>query len=137
MPILVSPEVIEQVLDDLRAKSAQLAGVKAEISARAKVLHWVGGGVDQFHAQLDHADKGFTHADDVFEQVIRALGQAVTEQTGARNAAVRYEDYVMNQAQHAQDPLAFLAHLGRTGGALPARYSTEWEDLAIRAGYRP
>ncbi|MBO0691799.1 MAG: hypothetical protein J2P58_02785 [Acidimicrobiaceae bacterium] len=137
MPVLASPVVIEQILDDLRTKSAQLQDVRAEISARANALHWEGGGVDRFHTQLDHAERGFNHCVDVFEQVFRLLSQAVTEQTGARNAAVRYEDYVMNQAQHAKDPRAFLAHLGWTGVGLPAPYSTEWEDLAIRAGYRP
>jgi len=137
MPVLASPDVIEQILDDLRTKRAQLQDVQAEISARADALRWQGGGVDRFHTQLDHADKGFNHCVEQFEQVFRLLGQAVTEQTGARIAALRYEGYVMNQAQHAKDPVAFLAQVGWTGTGLPPRYGTEWEDLAIRAGFRP
>jgi len=138
MPVLASPDVIEQILDDLRTNRERMQDVQAEISARAHKLRWEGGGVDRFHTQLEHANKGFNHCADVFEQVVRLLGRAATELTQARGALVRAENFVMNEAmKQARNPGAFFHRLGWTQyPVLPDRFSTEWEDLAIRAGYR-
>lgn len=139
MPVLASPDVIDAIVDDLRTKSAQLGDVQAQISAHAGALMWEGAGVERFHTQVDHADKGFNHCLDVYQQVFVLLDRAVTELTQARNALVRAEDFVMNEAtKHSEHLASFFHHLGWTQyPALPARYSTEWEEMAIRAGYRP
>lgn len=140
MAVLATTDLLEQPAGELRQAGLHLGDVQHELTTRSAALHWEGGGVEQFHTQLGRADRVATHCVDVLDQVVRLLGQAVAELDHARNALVAAEDFVMAAvSQHGgSDPGAYLHSLGWTQyPVLPARYSTEWEDLAIRAGYRP
>jgi uncharacterized protein YukE len=139
MAVLALPDTVGQLADELRQMDLHLRDIRSELTTRARALRWEGGGVDQFHSQLDHADRGFTHCVDVLDEVVGLLVQAETELTQARNALVRAEDFVMGGVvRHGRDPGAYFHSLGWTQyPILPPPFSTEWEDLAIRAGYRP
>lgn len=140
MAVLATPDLVEQPAAELRQASLHLQDLQHEVTTRSSALHWEGGGVEQFHVQLGRADRVSTHCVDVLDEVVRLLGQAVTELNHARSALVTAENFVMTAVVHhgGSDPAAYLHSLGWTQyPVLPARYSTEWEDLAIRAGYRP
>lgn len=138
MPVLASPEVFAPYVDDLQLYRQRLQGVQNGIAEHAARLDWEGGGVDRFHTQLDHADKGFDHCTQAYAQAVTLLDQAMTELTRARSALARAEQFVMDEAVKAKDPAQFFHHLGWVQyPVLPAPYATEWEDLAIRAGYHP
>lgn len=139
MPVLAPPDTVGQLADEMRQTSLHLQDIHHDLTARSRALRWEGGGVEQFHAQLGHADRGFTHCVDVLNEVVRLLGQAEAELAQARGALIGAEEFVMAGAvRNAANPGAYWHRLGWAEyPALPPRYSTEWEDLAIRAGYRP
>lgn len=139
MAVLATPDTVSQLADELRQMSLHLRDIDSELTVRSRALKWEGGGVEKFHTQMDHADRGFTHCLDVLDEVVGLLGQAETELSQARNAVVRAENFVMAAAVRPDhNPGAYFHSLGWTQyPVLPPPYSTEWEDLAVRAGYRP
>lgn len=137
MTVLLNPTNIEPILQDLTTLSKQLDSAQADLDGSANGIQWEGAGVDRYKTQISDADRNLTFARTTYGLVEKHLRDALSDQTGARAKLVTYEDYVMGQAKASSDPAAYFKKLGWTQTALPSRYDTEWESLAIKAGYRP